>query len=112
MPWELLVENGLYLQTILSELGYEVRLNLHTDSSTAKRVAQRRGLGAMKHMDVKYLFMQDVVAKKKAYVCKVHTDVNPSDIGTKWHSSTRLEILRTLVHHTEMKKKKPTRSRR
>ena len=60
----------------------------------------------MKHMGVKYLFMQDVVAKKKAYVCKVHTDVNPSDIGTKWHSSTRLEILRTLVHHTEMKKKK------
>ena len=102
---------GLYLQTILSELGYEVRLNLHTDSTTAKRVAQRKGLGTMKHMDVKFLFIQDIVLKKKAYVYKVHTDVNLSDIGTKWHTSTRLETLRSLVYHKGMMRKKEKNDR-
>ena len=88
---------GLQAQGLLEELGIFLKLGLYTDSSTAKKVAQRRGPGAMKHLEVKYLFLQDVTAKKRAFVHKVATADNPADLGTKWHGTQRLDYLRGLV---------------
>lgn len=51
----------------------------------------------MKHLEVKYLFLQDVTAKKRAFVHKVATADNPADLGTKWHGTQRLDYLRGLV---------------
>ena len=41
---------GLQAQAMLEEMGVFLKLGLYTDSSTAKKVAQRRGPGAMKHL--------------------------------------------------------------
>ena len=41
---------GLHLQTLLSDLNVEVRLDLYTDNSVAQRTATRRGPGGMKHV--------------------------------------------------------------
>ena len=88
---------GLAVQDILEELGVVLRLGLCPDSSTAKRVAQRRGPGAMKHLETKYLFVQQLVHEKRLTVFKVPTKENPADIGTKWHGSGRMVELRSLL---------------
>ena len=49
----------------LDELGYEVTLVNHVDSQSAKAWTCKRGLGRMKHVMLKYMFVQDVVEKKQ-----------------------------------------------
>ncbi len=49
---------GLGFQTMLQELGVEAELAVSTDSSAAKAFASTRGLGRMRHVEVK-----DLVAK-------------------------------------------------
>ena len=54
---------------LLQELGHEVILMNHVDSQSAKAWASKRGLGRMKHVMLKYLYVQDVVVKK----CEIKT---------------------------------------
>ena len=49
---------------LLQELGHEVILMKHVDSQSAKAWASKRGLGRMKHVMLKYMYVQDVVEKK------------------------------------------------
>ena len=45
---------------LLQELGHEVTLMNHVDSQSAKAWASKRGLGRMKHVMLKYMYVQDV----------------------------------------------------
>ena len=46
---------GLGMQSLAIDLGWKFQVVVHTDSSTAKSVAGRRGLGRMRHVELKYL---------------------------------------------------------
>ena len=53
---------GLGLRSMLGELGVVTGVvELHTDSSAAKSFASRRGLGKMRHVDIKFLWLQESV---------------------------------------------------
>ena len=60
--------------------------------STNGRVAQwrsgasKRGLGRMKHVLLKYMFVQDVVEKKQTTLSCVNTVSNKADLMTKCHT--------------------------
>ena len=54
---------------LLQELGHEVILMNHVDSQSAKAWASNRGLGRMKHVMLKYMYVQDVVEKKVDESC-------------------------------------------
>ena len=43
------------------DLGWRVEVRLWTDSSAAKVVANRRGLGKLRHVELKWLWVQDAV---------------------------------------------------
>ena len=62
---------------LLQELGHEVILMNHVVSQSAKARASKRGLGRMKHVMLKFMFVQDVVEKltNLAYIntTKCHT---------------------------------------
>ena len=49
------------MQSLLRDLGWEVEVGVWTDSSTAKGVAARRGLGKLRHVELRYLWVQEVV---------------------------------------------------
>ena len=75
------------LQTIEAEIGMRGMDNtilLKTDSSAATYFAARRGLGKMRHMEARYLWMQREVLKRTVVVCKVRGDENPADLLTKY----------------------------
>ena len=43
----------------------------------AKSIASRTGLGKLRHLEIKFLWLQEAVRKKKVVVSKVRGDVNP-----------------------------------
>ena len=55
---------GMVTKHLLQELGHEVILMNHVDSQSAKAWASRRGLGRMKHVMLKYMYVQDVLMTK------------------------------------------------
>ena len=81
---------GLGAQSMAQDLGLQVRVELKTDSSAAKGMALKRGLGKAKHISVCYLWLQERLARKELQVHKVSTLENRADLVTKVLSRERL----------------------
>ena len=58
-------------------------VHLGTDSSAAKSFVCRRGLGRMRHLEIRDLWLQKEVADGKLEVDKVLGTENPADLMTK-----------------------------
>ena len=77
------IAEGLLAKHLLQELGLKCDLRNHVDSVSAKAWVSKRGLGRMKHVELRYMFIQDVVAKGMTTVCCVNTRQNKADVMTK-----------------------------
>ena len=60
------------------------------NSSSARAFSSRRGLGKQRHVQTRYLWIQDRVAKNDFSVVNVPTSENVSDILTKATSAVLL----------------------
>ena len=49
--------------------------------------ASKRGIGRMKHVMLKYMYVQDVVEKKLTNLAYISTKQNKADLMTKCHTS-------------------------
>jgi hypothetical protein len=78
-------------QSMASDLGMDIKLRLHTDSSAAKGIMSRRGCGKVRHLETKVLWIQKAVTDKVFQLCKVEGLVNPADIGTKHNDSATMQ---------------------
>ncbi|CAK0836789.1 unnamed protein product, partial [Prorocentrum cordatum] len=89
-------------QTYLKELLDEtVPVTLESDNSSALTNVEKKGVGRMRHIELKDLWIKDLVARKaetKVSTSKVHTNENTADLGTK-HLS-RVDFMK---HLTAMK---------
>ena len=56
---------------------------VRTDSNTARSLASRRGLGKMRHMELRYLWVQEMVRDGRLKVKRVRGEENPADHLTK-----------------------------
>ena len=74
---------GLHVKMILGELGEHVKLEVFSDSTAGISAQSRLGMGKMKHVQLRNLFVQDKVRAGDMRLLKVRTDDNVSDIGTK-----------------------------
>ena len=81
------VAEGMVTKHLLQELGHEVILMNHVDSQSAKAWASKRGLRRMKHVMLKYMYVQDVVEKKLTNLAYISTKQNKADLMTKCHTS-------------------------
>ena len=84
------------LQTAMFEMGLMPKLamlRVYTDSSVAKSFVSTRGLGRMRHLEVKLLWLQEAVQKGRLIVGKIRGTVNIADALTKYHSAAKLEAL-------------------
>ena len=84
---------GLGLQSMLGELGVQVALTVWTDSSSAKAYASTRGLGRMRHVEVKDLWLQGLVKSGRVSLRKVRGDINPADPMTKYLDRAAIQRL-------------------
>ena len=64
-------------------MGIEVRVEIITDSSAAKGIASRIGIGKIKHLDAGWLWIQECVKRGKLILRKVCGKHNPADLMTK-----------------------------
>ena len=74
------------LVSLASELGFgdlSTVIQLGTDSSAAKSFVSRKGLGKMRHLEIRDLRLQKEVADGKVIVFKTPGDENPADLMTK-----------------------------
>ena len=76
-------------------------LVVKTDSTAAKGIAGRKGVGRVKHLlDLRDLWVQDLVARGDLRVEKEPTDTNWADLGTKPLSGQRItELLKLMPLH-------------
>ena len=88
---------GLGFKSLLADLGQEVTVEVITDSSAAKGTASRMGIGKMKHLDVGWLWLQELVRKGKIIPRKVNGKVNPADLLTKPKSAAEAVRLSAAV---------------
>ena len=86
---------ALGFAALARDLGYELKVNLWSDSTAARGVAARKGLSSRtRHMEVKFLWLQSTLAKGQLEWKKVSTCDNPADILTK--PTPREELRRRL----------------
>jgi hypothetical protein len=84
------------LQTVMFEVGLTPKLSMlrvYTDSTVAKSFVATRGLGKMRHLEVKLLWLQEAVQKGRLSVGKVKGTANIADALTKYHSASKLSEL-------------------
>ena len=75
---------GLCVQALGRDLGLELEVWLWSDSTSARGIACRRGLsGRTRHLETKFLWLQEAVANKRLKWAKIGTEVNPADVLTK-----------------------------
>ena len=58
-------------------------IQLGADSSAAKSFVNRRGLGKMRHLEIRDLWLQREVAEGRLEVSKIPGEKNPADLMTK-----------------------------
>ena len=74
------------LLTLAKEMGWEelsLVVHLGTDSNAAKSFVNRRGLGKMRHLEIRDLWLQKEIREGKVLVHKVLGTENPADLMTK-----------------------------
>ena len=71
------------IRSVLADLGCKVRLVVCTDSSAAKGMASRRGLGKVRHVEVNQLWVQEKVGSGEVELRKVEGSKNIADALTK-----------------------------
>ena len=77
---------GLLIQSMIRELpiGMEVEMTVESDSSAAISSQLRGGMGRMKHVELRHMFMQQLVKEKRISMQKIPGEENSSDLGTKY----------------------------
>ena len=82
-----------WMVNILSELGVSVvsTVEVCTDSSAAKSFVSKRGLGKMRHLELRELWLQKEVGDGKVLVKKVAGERNPADAMTKFLTRSALQ---------------------
>ena len=73
------------LCSLARDLGFDIGnvIRLGTDSSAARSFVNRRGLGRMRHLDIRDMWLQNEVLLGKVIVDKVCGTKNPADLMTK-----------------------------
>jgi len=88
---------ALGLKALFRDYRYNISLNILTDSTAAKGIAARRGLGKLRHMDMQYLWIQEKLQAKMFKLKKVHGKHNSGDAMAKFlNESTMIDHMQRM----------------
>jgi len=77
--------------------GLRVVTVLHIDSSAARGILLCQGVGRVRHLSCRILWLQDHINGGYMRLAAIAGSLNPADIGTKRLPSGRLKSLRALL---------------
>jgi hypothetical protein len=75
---------ALGLQSLLKDLGWKVRIRVHSDATAAIGICRRKGIGKIRHLATTDLWIQDKVRSKQLELVKILGAENPADVLTKY----------------------------
>ena len=85
---------ALALTAMCEELGFALRPpRVGSDSTAAKGACTRHGLGKLKHLDLKPLWIQEAVRAGRVVLVKEDTESNFGDLMTKHLAEARMKKL-------------------
>ena len=87
-------EDMLLARDVLMFFGCQVEASLHMDSSAARGICRRQGVGKVKSLEVRTLWLQQVVKAKTLTLKTVQSQDNCADLGTKTLAAWTLSLLR------------------
>ena len=82
---------GLGLRAMTADYGDPLPPWMYVDATAAMGVAQRVGLGKLRHLDTQTLWLQQAVRQKRVGLSKVLGTSNPADLMTKYTDAATLE---------------------
>ena len=71
------------MRSLCIDLGIDLEINVHADSSAAIGICQGSGVGRVRHLDVAQLWAQEKVKAEELGLHKCLGILNPADILTK-----------------------------
>ena len=74
---------GMGVRSLLRDLGSECEVVLSADASAAIGICRRTGIGKLRHLDTRILWIQDKVKSAELVLRKVPGLENPADLMTK-----------------------------
>ncbi len=86
------------------DLSLKLALKVHVDSSTAKSIASRAGVGKVPHLETRRLWAQDAVKTGRFIVEKVRGDRNPAVVFTKPLAHYDMLIKLKLIHASPIRR--------
>ena len=60
---------GLFICAVAEELGVELKLALHSDSTATSSQHTKMGRGRVKHVDLRFLFVKDLLKREELTLC-------------------------------------------
>jgi hypothetical protein len=82
---------GLGMQSLLTDLGWKLKLRVHSDATAAIGICRRKGLGKIRHLATTDLWIQDKVRSRQIELIKVLGTHNPADVMTKYVNRQSME---------------------
>ena len=80
-------------------MGVDLTVRLHTDATTGRAMAMRRGLGKVRHIAVNELWLQEQVQNQAVTVLKIKNKFNLADLLTKYLSKDEIEHIVDYMQH-------------
>ena len=77
------VAEGLGAQALAADMGLDLSLSVHADSSAAIGICRRSGIGRVRHLAVGQLWIQSHLRTGAFALYKVRGEFNPADLCTK-----------------------------
>ena len=74
--------DGLFICAVAKELGIELKLPLHSDSTATISQHTKVGPGRMRHVVLRFLFVKDLLKRERLTLCKIPGTQDPADLGT------------------------------
>ena len=83
---------GLGMQSYYADWNIELRLRIHSDSSSARAFAKRQGLGKQRHVMTRFLWIQERVRMKHFEIMCIDGKSNAADLMTKALTKSEIEM--------------------
>ena len=91
--------HAIGLQSLLADMGLNLEIRLFTDSSTAKAITKRTGLGKIRHLDVKELWLQQKTKHNIITHHNIKNTFNCADLLAKPQDAATIRSMMELVDH-------------
>ena len=90
--------DGILLSRLIGWLiGRRTWMFIYTDSSGTKGILQRQGVGRLRHLSCRVLWLQNLIASGSIILRSISGHTNPADIGTKRLSAGRIKPLMSVL---------------